>query len=517
LTGEALEPIPLIESPALAAEGRRGVAVCGESIEVCPGLGEDQSLIFHELTHIVQQRGPKAAKPAASPSPSPSLAANTPASEAQAAAPPAHTDPEAEAEAASAALVSGQPFQVCVSSSQPRLYEDGPPACALEGDTAGGDMASCPVEPSAALATCDAQLEDGPEADASLSYAEMQVSFCQNINREVTREILKLTCVQGAFQDLLSTELASLSDSDRAMIEGYVTRLEDVLSQSRALIAQSEALCTLAASQLVTIPKESKPFDLNVMLIEAGFGLVGVTVKAFQDAARDFAAGKFAPRDDIDMAGGVAAPGVGVGVQVVSKRLPILEEGAGFGAAVVLNVLTGIGREAFDALWGGSAEVMTLIPENPALMRLSVAFSDAAATGCAAAAEALSDGIAIPPLPELRLVKPLSEEDVAQLVAEAAAVALAAAALVANDDYEADQRPGDPQHPPKPPKEPSPDWLRWLLGALKVAGVGAPVGVRLYDLWRVSQGLPPLGAEADRYNADMLSQALAEGVQIVQA
>jgi hypothetical protein len=100
-TCEDVSAVQIAENPALAEQGKRGVARDGRCVEVAPGLLDDRALCFHELVHIVQQRGPAHPPKQAS-----------------------STDPEAEAVSGSRAILANQPFEITVQSSQKELFED---------------------------------------------------------------------------------------------------------------------------------------------------------------------------------------------------------------------------------------------------------------------------------------------------------------------------------------------------------------------------------------------------------
>ena len=60
LLGVDLSGVTLEEEPALAEQGKRGVAEDGRRIRLAPGGLSDMELIWHEIVHLVQQRGAKA-------------------------------------------------------------------------------------------------------------------------------------------------------------------------------------------------------------------------------------------------------------------------------------------------------------------------------------------------------------------------------------------------------------------------------------------------------------------------
>ncbi len=55
--GVNVADVCVAEDPALVQQDVRGVAIDGRCVAVAPGLLGDQNLCFHELAHIVQQRG----------------------------------------------------------------------------------------------------------------------------------------------------------------------------------------------------------------------------------------------------------------------------------------------------------------------------------------------------------------------------------------------------------------------------------------------------------------------------
>ena len=146
LLGVDLSGVTLEEDPALAEQGKRGVAEDGQRIRLAPGGLSDMTLIWHEIVHLVQQqRGAKTStgeidmaetesQHVGSPSgPPPEVGAPTSAASG---AQPARADaaepqtaggvaePEAEAVAGAQALAAGEAFEVRATAAGVMYQEE---------------------------------------------------------------------------------------------------------------------------------------------------------------------------------------------------------------------------------------------------------------------------------------------------------------------------------------------------------------------------------------------------------
>ena len=156
-TGENVSSVCIAENPDLEKQGKRGVAIDGECIEVAPGLLGDLNLCSHELTHIVQQRGPLK-----QPSKSKKRSA------------------EGEAKSAAKAVVADQKFSITVSSSESQLFEADDDADTQDNeqgsDTAGGEEGPSDDILSAGTLDCDSSGCDSPKHAASQPEPEPEIT-----------------------------------------------------------------------------------------------------------------------------------------------------------------------------------------------------------------------------------------------------------------------------------------------------------------------------------------------------
>lgn len=157
LTGEDVSSVGIAENPDLETQGKRGVAIDGECIEVAPGLLGDLNLCAHELTHIVQQRGPLK-----QPSKSKKRSA------------------EGEAKSAAKAVVADQKFPITVSSSESQLFEADDDADTQDNeqgsDTAGGEEGPSVDVLSDGTLDCDSSGCDSPQHAASQPEPEPEIT-----------------------------------------------------------------------------------------------------------------------------------------------------------------------------------------------------------------------------------------------------------------------------------------------------------------------------------------------------
>jgi len=147
LLGADLSGVTLEEDPFLAEQGKRGVAEDGQRIRLAPQAAGDMELIWHEIVHLLQQRGAKTStseietvdaetRPVGSPSgpppesgapnntvSGPQPVAATDAAETQTAGGVA--DPEAEAVAGAQALTSGEAFEVRAAAAGVMYQNEG--------------------------------------------------------------------------------------------------------------------------------------------------------------------------------------------------------------------------------------------------------------------------------------------------------------------------------------------------------------------------------------------------------
>jgi hypothetical protein len=110
-TDENVSDVLIAENPELEKQGKRGVAIEGHCVEVVPGCLNDIELCAHELTHIVQQRGPTEAK----------THKHNKNSEKEA------INPEKEAINVSNSILMGQKTQITIKSTEKLLYEENIP------------------------------------------------------------------------------------------------------------------------------------------------------------------------------------------------------------------------------------------------------------------------------------------------------------------------------------------------------------------------------------------------------
>ncbi|MDX9722964.1 MAG: OmpA family protein [Myxococcota bacterium] len=148
LWGVELSDVKLIESPELERRGKRGMAVEGRELHVAPSSRSDPELLWHELVHLVQQRG--------------GSRADTRAGDSQEAAEEElrGAEPEAEARAAAKALVAGEAEDVVPVVSavgQGVLYQDAP----VEADSGADSKAEASEEGAASHRAAPAYVDRG--------------------------------------------------------------------------------------------------------------------------------------------------------------------------------------------------------------------------------------------------------------------------------------------------------------------------------------------------------------------
>jgi len=173
LLGVDLSGVTLEEDASLAEQGKRGVAEDGQRIRLAPQAVGDMELIWHEIVHLVQQRGAKqqgdgqitdstgdkvvhtssesgvARGVAAVPSESSTQSGTeSPTVDAKPARPElapsqgacselgSSTDPETEADAGAKILAAGQPFEIRAHETRP-LYDEAPNREPQEPGTSG--------------------------------------------------------------------------------------------------------------------------------------------------------------------------------------------------------------------------------------------------------------------------------------------------------------------------------------------------------------------------------------------